>query len=263
VIPHGAGSIGGRCIEAGVRSSLADLHTDPTSIRGSNTMSDTVLVAETGRPTGSAASRRLRSEGSIPAVVYGQGMDPLTISVNRRDLRLALSGAAGMNTVLDLTVDGTVYPAIVKDIQRHPVRRTVSHVDFIQINLSESITVSVPLRLVGEAPEVENNNGLVDPAVDSIEVVTTPRLIPDEIVVDISEMTMDSVIRLADIELPEGVEATGDPDSTVVTVIALRAEPTAEELEDAAGETTGAATTETADEASEASDDASSDDDAG
>jgi large subunit ribosomal protein L25 len=187
----------------------------------------------------------------------------LTISVNRRDLRLALSGAAGMNTVLDLTVDGTVYPAIVKDIQRHPVRRTVSHVDFIQINLSESITVSVPLRLVGEAPEVENNNGLVDPAVDSIEVVTTPRLIPDEIVVDISEMTMDSVIRLADIELPEGVEATGDPDSTVVTVIALRAEPTAEELEDAAGETTGAATTETADEASEASDDASSDDDAG
>jgi large subunit ribosomal protein L25 len=224
-------------------------------------MSDTVLVAETGRPTGSAASRRLRAEGAIPAVIYGQGMEPLSISVNRRDLRLALSGGAGMNTVLDLTVDGTVYPAIVKDVQRHPVRRTVNHVDFIQINLSESITVSVPLRLVGEAPEVENNNGLVDPAVDSIEVVTTPRLIPDEIVVDISGMTMDSVIRLSDIELPQGVEATGDPDTTVVTVIALRAEPTADELEATEG---AVGDTGVAGDAAEATDDAetTSDDDA-
>jgi large subunit ribosomal protein L25 len=224
-------------------------------------MSDTVLVAETGRPTGSAASRRLRAEGAIPAVIYGQGMEPLSISVNRRDLRLALSGGAGMNTVLDLTVDGTVYPAIVKDIQRHPVRRTVSHVDFIQINLSESITVSVPLRLVGEATDVENNNGLVDPAVDSIEVVTTPRLIPDEIVVDISSMTMDSVIRLSDIELPQGVEATGDPDTTVVTVIALRAEPTADELEATEG---AVGDTGVAGDAAEATDDAetTSDDDA-
>lgn len=215
-------------------------------------MSDTVLVAETGRPTGSAASRRLRAEGAIPAVVYGLGMEPLSITVNRRDLRLALSGSAGMNTVLDLTVDGSVYPAIVKDIQRHPVRRTVSHVDFIQINLSESITVSVPLRLVGEAPEVANNNGLVDPSVDSIEVVTTPRLIPDEIVVDISAMTMDSVIRLSDLALPEGVEATGDPDSPVVTVIALRAEPTAEELEAAGG-------TDAAHEAGDGADDGDAD----
>ncbi|HEY3483961.1 MAG TPA: 50S ribosomal protein L25, partial [Ilumatobacteraceae bacterium] len=96
-------------------------------------MSDTVLVAETGRPTGSAAARRMRTEDVIPAVVYGQGMEPLSISVKRRDLRHALSGPAGLNTVLDLTIDGSVFPAIVKDIQRHPVRRTVSHVDFIQV----------------------------------------------------------------------------------------------------------------------------------
>lgn len=192
-------------------------------------MSDTVLVAETGRPTGSSASRRLRGEGKIPAVVYGLGMDPVSVTVDRRALRQALSGPAGMNTVLDLTVDGTVYHAIVKELQRHPVRRNVNHVDFIQINLSEEITVSVPLRLEGEAAEVAANNGLVDPAVDSIEVVTTPRLIPDEIVVDISSMTMDTVIRLSDIELPEGVTATGDPDSPVVTVLVMRA--TAEDLE--------------------------------
>lgn len=195
-------------------------------------MSDTVLVAETGRPTGSAAARRLRAEGKIPAVVYGQGMEPITVAVNRRDLRQALSGPSGMNTVLDLTVDGTVYPAIVKDVQRHPVRRTVAHVDFIQINLTEEIVVSVPLRLEGEAREVLANNGLVDPAVDSIEVSTTPRLIPDELVIDVSDMTMDTVIRLADVALPEGVVATGDPEMAVVTVLVMRA--TAEDVADGA-----------------------------
>lgn len=202
-------------------------------------MSDTVLVAESGRPTGSAAARRMRADDVIPAVVYGLGMDPLSISVGRRDLRQALSGSAGMNTVLDLTVDGTVYPAIIKDLQRHPTRRTVTHIDFIQIDLDVEIRVNVPLRLEGEATEVVNNNGLVDPAVDSIEVATTPRLIPDEIVIDVSEMTMDSVIRLGDVTLPEGVVATGDPESPVVTVLVMRAE--VEEIEEADAEAAEAA----------------------
>ena len=89
----------------------------------------------------------MRREDHIPAIVYGPGMDPIAVSVVRRDLRLALSGPAGVNTVLDLTVDGTVYPAIVKELQRHPVRRTVSHVDFLQVNLNEEIVISVPVRL--------------------------------------------------------------------------------------------------------------------
>jgi large subunit ribosomal protein L25 len=187
-------------------------------------MPQIVLVANTGRPTGSAASRRLRAADSVPGVLYGHGMTPVSVTVGRRDLRLALSGAAGVNTVLDLTVDGTVYPAIVKEIQRHPVRRNVAHVDFIQVNLDESITVSVPLRLEGEAAAVAAGGGLVDPAVDSIEVSTTPRSIPAEFVVDVSAMQMDTVIRLEDIPMPPGVTATGDPESPVVTVLTMRAE---------------------------------------
>ena len=186
-------------------------------------MSDTVLVAETGRVTGSSASRRLRADDRIPGVVYGLGMEPLVVSVKRRDLRTALSGTAALNTVLDLQVDGTTYSAIVKDLQRHPVRRNVSHVDFIQVNLNAEITVSVPLRLEGTALEVLNNDGLVDAAVDSIEVVCTPRNIPDEFVVDISDMKMDTVIRLSDLALPEGVSTTGDPEMAVVTVLVMRA----------------------------------------
>ena len=208
-------------------------------------MSATVLTANTGRATGSPNSRRLRTEDLIPAVVYGQGMTPVSVTVVRRDLRLALSGSAGMNTVLDLTVDGKVYPAIVKALQRHPVRRTVQHIDFLSINLNEDITVSVPVRLEGEAKAVLQANGMVDPAVDTIEVRTTPRLIPDEIVIDISEMTIDSIITLGDLSFPAGVVPTGDPSLPVATVIVMHEAP-AEET----------------DEAVEAADDASADNDA-
>jgi large subunit ribosomal protein L25 len=179
----------------------------------------TVLVAESGRATGSPNARRMRREDHIPGVVYGQGMAPISVTVARRDLRIALSGSAGLNTVLDLQIDGKTFPAIVKEMQRHPVRRTVAHVDFLQVNLNEEITVNVPLRLEGEAKAVIQAGGLVDPAVDTIEVSTTPRNIPDEIVVDITDMTMDTVITLGDITLPAGVTPLADADLPIVTVL--------------------------------------------
>src|SRR6056297_3142861 len=185
-------------------------------------MSETILTAEAGRRTGSSDSRRLRAAGKIPAVVYGHGMDPLSVSVDRRELRQALSGGAGMNTILDLTVDGAVYPSIIKDIQRHPVRRSVQHIDFIQVNLNEEIVVSIPVHLEGEAKDVSQHNGLVDLAMNEIEVRTTPRNIPDGVTIDITDMTMDSVIRIEDIPLPSGVVAEADPEAPVVTVLTMR-----------------------------------------
>jgi len=181
------------------------------------------LSAETGRATGSAASRRLRAADRIPAVLYGHGMEPISLSVARRDLRIALSGPAGQNTILSLNIGGTSYNAIVKEMQRHPVRRTVAHIDFVQINLSEEITMQVPVHLVGTAKAVVSAGGLVDPAVDTIEVRTTPANVPNEISIDISDLTPDSVIRLSDIPMPAGVSAIGDPEMPVVTVLMSRA----------------------------------------
>ena len=187
-------------------------------------MSNTAtLTAVAGRATGSANSRRLRSEDRIPGVLYGHGMSPVSLSVARRDLRVALSGPAGTNTVLALSVDGNTFNAVVKEMQRHPVKRTVSHVDFIQVNLNEEITVHVPVHLTGTAKAVVSAGGLVDPAVDTIEVRTTPTNIPNEVLIDISDMQTDSVIRLSDIKLPAGVVATGDADMPVVTVLMSRA----------------------------------------
>jgi large subunit ribosomal protein L25 len=150
-------------------------------------------------------------------------MSPVSLSVARRDLRVALSGPAGANTVLALNVDGNTFNAVVKEMQRHPVKRTVSHVDFIQVNLNEEITVHVPVHLTGTAKAVVSAGGLVDPAVDTIEVRTTPTNIPNEVLIDISDMQTDSVIRLSDIKLPAGVVATGDADMPVVTVLMSRA----------------------------------------
>ena len=208
-------------------------------------MSETVLQAETGRRAGSSDARRLRADGKIPAVVYGHGMDPLPVSVDRRELRQALSGAAGMNTILDLTVDGTVYPSLIKDIQRHPVKRSVQHVDFIQVNLNEEIVVSIPIHLEGEAKDVSANGGLVDLAMQELQVRTTPRNIPDGVTIDVSEMTMDTVIRVEDIPLPAGVVAEAEADAPVVTVLTMRT-PVLDAEEAAAEEAAAAAEGEAA-----------------
>ncbi|CAB4699566.1 MAG: 50S ribosomal protein L25 [Actinobacteria bacterium] len=182
-------------------------------------MSQTTLVASTGRETGSPASRRLRATDQIPGVLYGQGMTPVSVAVARRDLRVALSGPAGFNTVLQLQVDGKIYPAVIKDVQRHPVKRNVSHIDFLQVNMSETITVSVPLHITGEAKAVLADGGLVDPSVDNIEVECTPGNMPNEFTVDISAMVPGDVIRLSSLTMPAGVVALGDPDMAIVTAI--------------------------------------------
>lgn len=220
-------------------------------------MSSNVLIAETGRQTGSPSSRRLRREDRIPAVVYGLGMTPISVSVDRRDLRAALSGPSGVNTVLDLTVEGTVYPAIVKEMQRHPVRRTVSHIDFLQVNLDVEITVSVPVVLLGEAKEVAMNNGLVDLQMAEIQVTTTPRTIPDSIEIDISEMTVDDVITVGQLPVPAGCVFAHEDDQPVVTVTILR---TAAEEEEEASEEEGEGEEGEGEEGEGSGDDASSDD---
>ena len=196
----------------------------------------TTLVANTGRPTGSAASRRLRHEDKIPGVIYGHGMTPLSVTVERRELRHAVSGGAGMNTLLTLQVDGTTYAAIIKELQRHPVRRTVTHIDFLQVSLDEDITIVVPIVLEGEAKAVLMDGGLVDPAMNDLEVTTKPNNIPDSIVIDITEMQPGDVIRLSDITLPAGVTTTIDPETALVTALAATVEVGDETAEGEGGE---------------------------
>lgn len=209
-------------------------------------MTDIILTAQTGRSTGSRASRRLRAEGQVPGVLYGHGMDSLSIAVDRRELRHALTGPAGVNALINLEIDGTTHPTIVKSLQRDPLKRNVAHVDFVVVSLDEVIEISVAFHLEGEAKAVLSEGGLVDPAVDTITVRTTPRNVPGAFTYDISEMQVGDVVRAGELTMPEGVELIDDPEMAIVTALAAQAEiveepEEGEEGEGAEGETEGEA----------------------
>lgn len=194
-------------------------------------MPEIALTADTGRHLGSAEARRLRSAGMIPGVVYGHGQDPLPIAVNARELRAALTTDAGLNALLDLQVGGTSHLTLAREIQRHPVRNTVTHVDFLVVRRDEVITTDVPVSLTGEAVLVHREKGVVEQQVFSLTVHALPGRIPNLIEVDVSELAVGSAIRVGDVTLPEGVTTDVDPESAVVLGTAARvdAEPEAPE----------------------------------
>ncbi len=181
-----------------------------------------LLTAETGRERGTRPSRRLRRTGRVPAVVYGMGDNPIQVSVDRADLRGALSTDAGLNALITLEVDGDRQLSIVKDLQRHPVRRDVLHVDFLRINPDLEVEMEVPLLLVGEAKKVTQASGMVDQVMHSVPLLAKPADIPVEVTADVSDLEVGSSLRVSDIALPAGVTAAGDPDATFAVGLITR-----------------------------------------
>ncbi|MHB8518503.1 MAG: 50S ribosomal protein L25 [Acidimicrobiales bacterium] len=186
-------------------------------------MSQVTLHASTSRAHGSANSRRLRHEGSIPGVIYGEGVDALPVSVNAKDFRTAVSGEQGLNSLITLDADGTKYTVMAREIQRHPVKGTVAHVDFQVVDPNQAVVAEVPLHLIGDAVEVRHADWEVDQQMFSIEVRTRPDQIPNFIEVDISGLVVGAAIRVGDLVLPSGVEAAGDLTVPVVATHAGRA----------------------------------------
>ncbi len=199
-------------------------------------MAEIKLAAETGRVLGSRSSNRLRATGQIPAVIYGHNSDPIPVSVQWRDLRAALTTEAGLNALLDLQIDGDSKLAIVKDMQRHPIRRTVSHIDFLLINRDEELTVEVPIITEGEALEVTREDGMTDQVMFSLTVQARPADIPNDLVINISELRLGDVIRVSDIVLPKGVATEVEGEEPVVITEVTRAALSEDEEAAAAAE---------------------------
>jgi len=194
------------------------------------------LTAETGRPIGSRSSRRLRAQGKIPAVVYGADTEPTAIALAWSDLRAALVTDAGMNALITLDVDGDERLTIVKDMQRHPVRRDVTHVDFIVIDRNKPIDVDVPIVI--EDGDNEHLKGLViDQNLFALAVSAKPGTIPNELVIDLGPLSVDEPIRAGQVALPEGVELLTDPeDAVVVASVPMSEEELLADVEDLAGD---------------------------
>ena len=185
-------------------------------------MSQVTLNASTSRTTGSRTSRRLRSAGSIPGVVYGVGSEPLAVAVNAKEFRTAVSGEQGLNTLLELDADGRRFLVMARESQRHPVRGTVAHVDFQIVDPTKPVVADVALHIVGDAVEVRHADWEVDQQLFSLELRTRPDQIPTHIDVDISDLRVGGTIRVADLVLPAGVEPVGDPATAVVATHAGR-----------------------------------------
>jgi len=190
-------------------------------------MSQVALSASTNREIGSRPVRRLRAEGLIPGVVYGEGVTPLPVSVNAKEFRTAVSGEQGLNTLITLDADGTSYTVMAREIQRHPFRNTVAHVDFQVVDPNKGVTVEVPLHLIGDAVEVRHADYEVDQQAFALLVTARPDQIPTHVDVDISNLTVGGSIKVGDVILPEGVVAAGDHGLPVVATRAGRAAKTA------------------------------------
>jgi large subunit ribosomal protein L25 len=215
-------------------------------------MPDVTLTAEAGRETGSSSTRRLRSQGKIPGVVYGHGADPIAVSVVAREFQIAMSGEAGLNTLLTLEVGQQNFLTLARDIQHHPFRNVVTHVDFLIVSRDDVISAEIPINLVGEPVEVNHGDGIVDQQLFTLTIKAKPADIPPSVDIDISGLTIGASLHVSDITVPRGVELETDPEATVVAGQPPRVQATAEEEAEAAGitvEAAEAAPTDAADDA--------------
>lgn len=169
---------------------------------------------------GSRNVRRLRAEGLIPGVLYGKG-DAAPFAVGERELRTALTGPSGTNAIVDIVLDGSTHPAIVKDVQRHPVRGTLTHIDFHEVRLDRPIETTVALELVGESPGARMG-GVVQLVARELRVATLPTSIPERIEVQIDRLELGETIRVSELAVPDGVTVLDDPDAPVATCLVPR-----------------------------------------
>jgi large subunit ribosomal protein L25 len=201
--------------------------------------SDRVTLEVTERAAdqlGSRRVRRLRKDGLVPGVLYGKG-HARAIVVGERDLRAALTGPSGLHAIIDVVIEGqkTPHHAVLKDFQRHPIRGTVTHVDFHEVRLDRPIQATVSVQLVGESPG-SKQGGVVQQVTREIRIEALPTGIPEHIEADISALEVGGTVRVADLEAIEGVAYLDDPETVLANCSIPRGITELEEAEAAEGE---------------------------
>ena len=181
-------------------------------------MSETTLRAETGRQLGSRASRRLRRSGMVPATLYGQDTEPVAVAVDERDLRNALSTDAGVNAVLTLEVGKDSHTSLARELQRHPTRGDITHLDFVKISLTDRVDAEVSIVLVGEPLGAREEGGIIETVLATVTVNAVVTNIPESIELDISDLTIGDSLKVEDLPEIDGVDILDDPEQTIVTV---------------------------------------------
>lgn len=171
---------------------------------------------------GSRNVRRLRREGLIPGVLYGKGA-ARSFVVGERDLRNALTGSSGMHAIVNVVIEGqeTAHHAVVKDFQQHPIRGTITHIDFHEVRLDRPIETTVSIVLVGEAPG-SRMGGVVQAVLREVRIEALPTAIPEHIEVSVDTLELGDLLRLEEVPAPAGVTFLDDPQALVASCLAPR-----------------------------------------
>ena len=199
-------------------------------------MDQTVVKATEGRALGTRPSRRLRAEGRLPAVVYGLDAEPQSISVSYTDLRQALSGEAGMNTVLTLDIDGNQQTVLVRAVQRDPLKRVATHADFLRVEPNKRVRVRIPINLVGDDQHITSTGAMVEQKRFHLDLMVPPNNIPLAIEVDMADLTFDNRISVGDLKLPDGASTPVSEEISVAAVVVPRSALAAAEEDELEGE---------------------------
>jgi len=200
------------------------------------------VTAETRKDVGKGASRRLRHAGKVPGVIYGAGKDAVSLTMNHDDILHHLEHEAFYSHILKVSIDGKAEKAVLKDVQRHPSKPKIMHVDFLRVSDKDKIHMHVPLHFINEetAPGVKIGGGLISHLMSSVDIVCLAKDLPEYLEVDLGNLNTGESLHLSDIKLPEGVEipalAQGaDHDLPVASIHAKKGGGEGEE-EAAAGE---------------------------
>ena len=206
-------------------------------------MSDSHIInAEMRDVQGTGASRRLRHAGQVPAVLYGAGKDPAMLTLDHNSLYHNLEDESFHSSILTVDIAGKKEKAILRDVQMHPYKQLIMHIDLQRISATDKIHMSIPLHFTGgdEAPGVKIEGGIVSHLITELDIICLPDNLPEFISVDVSDLHLGDSIHLSEITLPEGVESTtlshGGDDLAVVTVVAVRGSIEEEVTEEAVEE---------------------------
>src|ERR1043165_4021149 len=169
-------------------------------------MATVSLSAKTRDTIGTGNARKLRQAGEVPAVIYGHSRDAQSLSLNSRELERLLAQIAGTSTVVELTMDGKTARTLIREVQRHPFKKQIIHVDFQELVAGEKVTLRVPLRFHGTPIGVRENGGILEETMHQITLRVDPATIPDHIDVDVSLIQIGHLIHISELKLPEGAE---------------------------------------------------------
>lgn len=195
-------------------------------------MSEVSLLVRAGRSSGSRESRRIRRQGQVPAVVYGQGVaEPVSVAVDARELHTALHTEAGSNAIISLEIEGgETFTTMARVIERHPFRSEYRHIDFVTVDLTKTVSAEVSIQFEG-TPAGVLEGGVFSPRRTTVVIEVLPTEIPAFIELDVSGVALNASLRIEDLPEIEGVEYTEDPEAVIMSVTVPAAEIEEEEPE--------------------------------